>query len=216
MKSISETTLMQRFGKLISVEGIDGSGKSTLISGLGHALTQKNIPVLLTKEPGGTQLGKSLRQILHAQKGAVADRAEFLLFAADRAHHFQTLVIPALQAGTVVIADRLADSSLAYQGYGRGLDRAMISTINQWAMQNVMPDLTVYLRLDPQIAAQRIAQRNEALTAFEQEKLDFWQRVAQGYEEIFRGRNNIIALDATLPAEELLQATLSQLLGKIS
>lgn len=199
-------------GRLLSLEGIDGSGKSTLAKSLATALEQKNRPVLLTKEPGGSSLGKELRAILHAKKGAVCSKSEYLLFAADRAQHFQEIIIPALTAGTTVIADRLADSSLAYQGYGRGLDCEMITIINRWAMDSIVPDLTLYIKIDPQTALARVMQRNEALTSFEQEKLDFWQRVCRGYEAIFAQRSNVITLDGRQTQDALLQQALQSVM----
>lgn len=202
-------------GYLISFEGIDGSGKSTLARNLESTLAQKGIITLLTKEPGGTELGKSLRQILQTQSTPVCDQAEYLLFAADRAQHFKSLIIPALQDGTVVIADRLADSSLAYQGYGRGVDKAMINHVNKWVMQDVVPNLTIYLSIDPAVALDRVRQRNEQLTAFEQQKYEFWQRVTQGYEEIFAARNNVVTLDGTLSQQTLCQLAVQEVLTRL-
>lgn len=202
-------------GYLISLEGIDGSGKSTLAKNLASTLSLKNITSLLTKEPGGTELGKSLRHILQKQETPVCDQAEYLLFAADRAQHFQHLIIPALKMGTVIIADRLADSSLAYQGYGRGLDKVMIRQVNQWAMQDVVPNLTIYLRIDPATALDRVWQRNEQLTAFEQEKYEFWQRVVKGYEEIFAARDNVIILDGSMSQQELCDYAVHEVLRRL-
>jgi dTMP kinase len=186
-------------GRLITIEGIDGSGKSSVAQCLVKCLEERGRTVLLTKEPGGTELGGTLRTILHTQKDRVGDVAEFLLFAADRAQHFEQIIIPALAKGTIVISDRMADSSLAYQGYGRGLDRDMIKKINAWAMQYQTPDLVMYLRLDPASAHERVRARHQALTSFEREGVDFWQRVSSGYEEIFAARKNVITLDARLP-----------------
>ncbi|NDC56049.1 MAG: dTMP kinase [Alphaproteobacteria bacterium] len=148
-----------------------------------------------------TTLGKELRAILHTQKALVCDLAEYLLFAADRAQHFHEIIVPALQRGAIVLADRLADSSLAYQGYGRGLNTEQIARTNAWAMQGLQPDLVVFCKIDPAIAAQRIRQRNEALTSFEQEKIDFWQRVDAGYEAIFAQRTNVLRIDASQPSD---------------
>jgi dTMP kinase len=190
-------------GSLISIEGIDGSGKTTLAHRLAQALHERNIKTLLTLEPGGTKLGTSLREILHGQKSVVCDKAEFLLFAADRAQHFKQIITPALHDGIYVIADRLADSSLAYQGYGRGLDCNMITTINKWAMGDIVPDLTIYLRINPEAALARVHGRKEQLTSFEQEKLAFWERVTEGYETIFANRDNVVILDAMMPQDVL-------------
>src|SRR5438067_1616217 len=113
---------MKTQGMLITIEGIDGSGKSTLAKNLYQHLIANDVDALLTREPGATPLGKALRTILQEKNVAVCDQAEYLLFAADRAQHFKDTIIPALAKGTVVISDRMADSSLVYQGYGRGLN----------------------------------------------------------------------------------------------
>ena len=199
-------------GYLISLEGIDGCGKTSLTQCIVASLQKKKITVLATKEPGGTALGQSLREILHHKKGAVNHVAEFLLFAADRAQHFETVIIPTLKKGYIIITDRLADSSLAYQGYGRGLDKRMISKINEWTMHEIIPDLTIYLRINPTISLDRIHHRQEIKTSFEQEELDFWQRVITGYEEIFANRNNVITLDAALSQQTLCDLALKEIL----
>lgn len=199
-------------GRLISIEGIDGSGKSTLTKRLAATLHEKGIITRTTKEPGGTKLGMSLRTILQTKTEPTSPMTEYLLFAADRAQHFDELIIPALQDGILVIADRLADSSLAYQGYGRGLDKTMITSINQWVMQGIAPNLTIYLQIDPKDALKRIEQRGEVLTTFEQEKLGFWQRVSHGYEEIFAQRKNVVTLDATLDELTLTELAVNEVL----
>jgi len=203
-------------GRLISIEGIDGSGKTTLAKCIVQELSKQGLKTFFTQEPGGTDLGATLRHILHTQKAQVCDTAEFLLFAADRAQHFHQIIVPALQEGTIVLADRLADSSLAYQGYGRGLDQTIIKTINQWAMQNITPDATLFLRIDPDQALARVLGRNEELTSFEQEKRNFWQRVADGYEKIFAERTNVITLDAMQPQEALCKQAVQALLTFIA
>jgi dTMP kinase len=186
---------MAHHGTLITFEGIDGCGKSSLLSFIHQELANRGHELITTKEPGGTGLGKELREIIHAQKGAVCGLAEYLLFAADRAQHFQTLVIPALREGKIVLADRMADSSLAYQGYGRGLDKTMIASVNAWAMQEHKPDITLYVQIDVQTAFERLRARNLPLTSIEQEKTDFWQRVIDGYEAIFAQRSNVIIIN---------------------
>lgn len=190
-------------GFLISIEGIDGSGKSTLARNLVDQLQKEDNEILLTKEPGGSPLGQKLRKILHEQKEIVCDTAEYLLFAADRAQHFFSIIKPALEQGKIVISDRLHDSSLAYQGYGRGLDITMIHSINSWAMNGIFPDLTIYVKIDVTTAMQRIKQSRNILTSFEQEKIDFWQRVADGFDTIFATRSNVVQLDGTLNQNEL-------------
>lgn len=173
--------MKKKQGLLISIEGIDGSGKSTLRALLAQRL-RGSFEVLETREPGGSKLGGALRTIL--QHDTVCSRAEFLLFAADRAQHFDEVIIPALTKGVLVISDRMADSSYAYQGFGRGLDLMFLETVNTWAMQHRQPDMTFYLYLDPESASARILKRNEKLTRFEQEKKDFLMRVMQGFEAL--------------------------------
>ena len=201
-------------GKLITFEGIDGSGKTTLAravcAALGlHRNDEKLTGIVFTKEPGDTALGQSLRTILQKQKEMVCDLAEFLLFAADRAQHFQTVIIPKLSLGNWVVADRLADSSLAYQGYGRGLDIEHIKATNTWAMQGIEPDLTIYVRIDIDTALERIVQRNEVLTTFELEKHAFWQRVITGYEAIFAERSNVLIIDGKLTTEQQVNSIMA-------
>jgi dTMP kinase len=202
-------------GKFITIEGIDGCGKSTLAANLTDALVKTGASVVLTKEPGGSELGQSLRKILNErkeQKDPVCEEAEFLLFAADRAQHFKQLIQPDLATNKIVISDRWSDSSVAYQGYGRGLDITMIKTINRWVTQGLVADLTFYIRIDAQTAFDRIKKRNLELTAFEKEKVEFWKRVEQGYEELFMNRKNVAVLDGKMTQEELLKQALSRLL----
>lgn len=186
---------MNKKGLLIAIEGIDGSGKSTLAQNLTTEL-KKTISVVLTKEPGGTALGRSLRQMLNHATNPLATNAEFLLFAADRAQHFSEIIIPALSRGDWVISDRLADSSLAYQGYGRDLDISIIKMVNEWAMQQVVPDVVIYLDLPVETALKRIYERNHKLTAFEKETHNFWVRVKTGFDQIFKTRENVLRLNA--------------------
>ncbi len=196
---------------LISVEGIDGSGKSTLARNLHQLLLEHKLDVLLTKEPGATPLGKALREILHTQKALVCDKAEFLLFAADRAQHFATVVQPALDQGKLVISDRMHDSSLAYQGFGRGLDKEIIASVSRWAMNNRMPDLTIYVTIDTQTAFERLHATRAELTSFEKEKIDFWQRVQTGFSRIFADRDNVVTLDGKLDQTTLAQQAFDEI-----
>lgn len=189
-------------GMLISVEGIDGSGKSTLVHHLAKQLQTYGCSVITTKEPGGSSLGKLLRNILQHQPVSLMSRAEYLLFAADRAQHMDEVIKPALKAGSIVISDRMADSSLAYQGYGRGEDLAMIHLINTWAMQEYKPDLTFYMKVEPEEAIRRLRTR-KVLTAFEKEQTGFVERLITGFNEIFHNRDNVITLDGTLPPLEI-------------
>jgi dTMP kinase len=196
---------MLKKGILISVEGIDGSGKSTLAKNLVSLLEAQGFSVLLTKEPGGTHLGLQLRKLLQEKTIAIDPVAEFLLFAADRAQHFHEIVLPALQKNMIVVSDRMADSSLAYQGYGRGLDHHAITFVNNWAMQQRMPDLTIFCDISIPAATQRLKKRNETLTSFEKEEVAFRERVIHGFKEIIKTRKNVIQLDSTDTISNLAQ-----------
>jgi len=196
-------------GLLITAEGIDGSGKSVLCKGLEQELSQ-SYEVLLTKEPGDTPLGKGLRTTLLQKDVPVCDKAEFLLFATDRAQHFCQVVLPALSKNKIVISDRMADSSLVYQGYGRNLDLEMLTTINEWAMNNRQPDLVFYLKIDAQKAYQRMAERNVPLNSFEKE-VAFMHKLSEGFDTLVAPRKNVITLDALQSPETLVNQAVAAL-----
>jgi len=198
-------------GLLIAIEGIDGSGKSSLLNNIVKKLEEQSVSFAVTQEPGGSKLGQNLRTILHEEKESTCDLSEYLLFAADRAQHFVQVVMPALNENKIVISDRMADSSLAYQGYGRKLDAKNIKLVNAWAMQNIKPDLVLYVKLDIETALKRISERGEKLTSFEQEEKDFWVRVINGYETIFKTNKNAIELDGTLSEEELCKIAMREI-----
>jgi dTMP kinase len=187
---------------LIVIEGIDGAGKSTLAQGLAYKLTQEGYEVVLTKEPGGSLLGKQLREILQTQIIPITPVAEYLLFAADRAQHIKDVVQPALMRGAIVISDRMADSSLAYQGYGRGIDKENIRLVNEWAMQKMEPDIVFYLKMSAQDATQRIKKRT-MLTTFEKENSAFVEQLIIGFDTIFADRSNVITIDGMLSPENV-------------
>ncbi len=195
-------------GLLIAMEGIDGSGKTTLAINLAKGLEQEGFSVRLTKEPGGTSVGQQLRSILQHQESPLDPKAEYLLFAADRAQHFATIVFPALAQKQIVISDRMADSSLVYQGYGRGLDKEIIANINSWSMNNRHPDIVFYVRISPEQALDRLKKRATVPTTFEKEKETFTQRIMQGFDELFKERKNVIWLDGMKSQTELTQEAL--------
>lgn len=188
-------------GILIAVEGIDGSGKSTLAKNLAQAL--EPLPILLTKEPGATALGSQLRTILQKKEFAMCSIAEYLIYTADRANHFEYVVLPALEKNMIVISDRMADSSLIYQGYARNLDRSIITTVNHWAMHNRTPDLTLYLRITTEQARQRMIDRPIPLWAIEKEGVDFHEKVFNGFETLYANRPDVITLDGTQETSDL-------------
>jgi dTMP kinase len=198
------TDCMQKLkhGVLISLEGIDGSGKTTLATTLSDVFASRIESVLLTKEPGATSLGTAIRKII-AQHDALHAYTEYLLFAADRAQHVTEVIRPALARNTLIFSDRFADSSLAYQGYGRGIDAHMIDTINTWCLQGVSPNLVVYVKASPELARTRRATR-KITDRFEQEHQTFLERVAHGFETLYAQRKNVIIVDSTLPQNDMV------------
>lgn len=197
-------------GILIAVEGIDGSGKSTLAKNLANQLSEEYSSVLLTKEPGDTPLGIHLRKLLQTQDVAICPKAEFLLFATDRANHFEYVILPALEQKTIVISDRMGDSSVVYQGYARRLDVDTIKRINAWAMNNREPGIILYVRLTAEQAMQRLHQRNVPLTAFEKEGADYVQKLIAGFDELVSKRHNGIILDGAQTPEQLTEQAIAK------
>jgi dTMP kinase len=178
----------------ITFEGGDGAGKSTQIRAVETYLARRNRSFLTTREPGAdTSVGKWIRQaLLDARSPALAPPAELFLYLADRAQHVAEIVTPALSAGDIVLCDRHADSTLAYQGYGRGIDIALLRRLNEMATGGLKPDLTFLLDCPVSIGLDRIAQRrkqvgtSEAEDRFEREKLEFHERVRAGFLELAR------------------------------
>ena len=192
-------------GALITVEGLDGAGKSSLIAGLIDRLRADGYPLLLTKEPGGTLLGARLKKLLLEEERACSASVEFLLFAADRTEHFEQVILPALARGVVVVSDRMADSAVAYQGYGRGVDPQFIKDVNKVAMQGVEPDVTLYLKISPPSAIERYNLRHGGpQSTMERRGEDFWKKVAQGYEDLAIAHPRIHTLDAELTPDVLV------------
>ena len=169
-------------GLFITLEGPDGSGKSTQIEFLKAYFQERNLPCVFTREPGGTAIGEKLRNIiLDKENQEMCDMAEALLYAAARAQHVQQLIRPALEAGKIVVCDRFIDSSIAYQGYGRNLGD-VVRIINELAVDGCMPDVTFLMELSPEIGKSRI--REDSQDRLEQEKLEFHDKVYAGYKEI--------------------------------
>ena len=198
-------------GILIAIEGIDGSGKSTLARNLYTTLQEQNIPTLLTKEPGATPLGEKLRTLLHEKPCAICPKAEYLLFAADRAQHMATVIQPALEKNYLVLSDRMGDSSVVYQGYARGLDTEIIKQINDWAMNSIKPDLIFYVQLSAYQAIERIKQRNKPLTSFEKEGITFIQSLVNGFNILYNNDPHVVCLDGTMPPAVLTKQALDAL-----
>jgi dTMP kinase len=193
-------------GLFITFEGGDGSGKSTQASFLADWLQASGRTVMRTREPGGTELGLELREIVLHRRGDISPRAEALIYAADRAHHIATKVRPAIERGEVVIQDRYLDSSIAYQGAGRVLDGTEIRNISVWATEGFMPALTVLLDLDEGVGRDRL-QRRTKYDRLEAEQHDFHARVRAGYLELAAAEpERFLVLNATDSMESIAAA----------
>ena len=171
-------------GLFITLEGGDGSGKSTQSALLTRWLQEQGREVVHSREPGGTDLGLELREIVLHRRGHIAPRAEALLYAADRAHNIATTVRPAIEAGAIVIQDRYLDSSVAYQGAGRVLDAGEVRSLSLWATEGLLPDLTVLLDLDPTVGRARLDEARTRYDRLESEQQEFHERVRAGYLEL--------------------------------
>lgn len=186
----------------VTFEGIDGSGKSTQAELLSARLEREGVDVVSTREPGGTELGERIRDLL-LHGGHVTPWAEALLYAASRAQHVDELVRPALERGAWVVCDRYVDSSVAYQGVGRGLGLDRVLDLNLAAVSDLMPDRTFLLELDVSELAARLGGDHDRL---EREAEDFHARVAEGYRALAaRYPERIVVLDAALPPETLAE-----------
>jgi dTMP kinase len=205
-------------GLFVTFEGIDGSGKSTQMELCAKALEAAGYSVVLTRNPGGTEFGLELRQILLHSKGNVFPMSELLLFIADRAQHMDEVVAPALKAGKIVLCDRHIDSTLAYQGYGRGLSLHTIEELNTIALQGRIPDWTLLFDGDPTVLAQRVNNRGQA-DRMEGEKADFHRRVREGYLAVAQqhpGRIKVFnALDSVEALHQQVMAALEAPLRSI-
>lgn len=199
----------------ITFEGIDGVGKSTQLDLLETWLQEQGKEVLRTLEPGGTELGQEIRHLLLHRKGDVAPRSEALLYAADRAHHVATKIRPALAAGKVVLSDRYFDSSVAYQGAARELDVNQVREISLWAVDNLLPDLTILLDLTAEQAMSRRNKTGVEPDRLEQEKVDFFERAREQYLELAKEPRFLI-IDANLTVAEIqerIRSRVQELLG---
>lgn len=192
-------------------------GKSTQADLMENYLVSKGHSVVRTFEPGGTDLGTEIRHLLLHRKGEVSARSEALLYAADRAHHVASKIAPALAEGKVVITDRFLDSSVAYQGAGRELDLTEIRNLSLWAVNNLLPDLTVLLDLDAELASKRRGQTGEEPDRLERERIEFFEAARNSYLELAKNEpNRFFVVDANQAPERIwskIQTRLDDLLG---
>ncbi len=191
-------------GHFISFEGPDGSGKTTISSNVYDALQNKDYPIVYTREPGGIRIAEKIRDLILDPENTEMDaKTEALLYAASRRQHLVEKILPNLNEGKIVISDRFVDSSLAYQGVGRQIGLQEIYDLNMFAIEGRLPDLTIYLDIDPQVGLNRIGSRSFK-DRLDQEDISFHELVSQGYERVKeKYKDRMVIFDGSLSIEEL-------------
>ena len=196
--------------RFITIEGSDGSGKSTLIGRMEAHLRALGARFQLTREPGGTQVAEEIREILLKPGRKLSPVSELLLFEAARAEHVSGFIRPTLAAGTSVVCDRFTHSSLAYQGIARGLGQDVVAGLNRLATGGLEPDAVIWLKLDPKVAWQRIESRGGEKSRLDAETMDFHQRVFEAFKELVDEQpEQFIVLDAALTPDEVFRSLLT-------
>ncbi len=173
--------VLNKKGLFITFEGADGSGKTSQLKLVADYLKEQNYNIVATRDPGGTPLGGKIREILLNYEGKVASYCELFLYLADRAQHIEEKIMPALGENKIVLCDRYVDSTLAYQGYARGLDKDEILKLNNIVAQSLMPDLTIVFDVDTEVAEKRVGDEKDRL---ESEAKDFHKKVRLGYLDL--------------------------------
>ena len=204
-------------GKFITVEGIEGVGKSTNIEFLAALIEEKGLKVIRTREPGGTPMAERIRALLleHGEE-PMTDIAELLLFFASRSLHIHNAIKPALQAGQWVVCDRFTDASRAYQGNGRGLNQDTINTLANWVQEDLQPDMTVLLDAPAEVGMDRAGRRGAA-DRLEIEKTDFYARVREGYLALAKSEpHRFIVIDASRPLSQVQADIAENITGLLS
>lgn len=196
-----------RTGILISLEGPEGAGKSSVLTKIAEQFQQKNIDYITTREPGGVELAEQIRDLIHNPNHTAMDsKTELLLFIASRRQHLVERVLPALQEGKIVLMDRFIDSSIAYQGYGRQLSISDIDWLNRFAIEDLKPNLTLYFDIDVEEGLGRIAKNDtREVNRLDLEELSFHRRVREGYLEILKEEpKRVVKIDASQPLEAVV------------
>lgn len=192
-------------GLFISFEGADGSGKTTQLNNIKSFLEQKGFDVVVTREPGSLELGKKIREILLHYDGVVADKCEIFLFLADRAQHVETFIKPAIEEGKIVLCDRHTDSTIAYQGYGRGQDVQLLKELNKIAVNGIYPDLTLLFDVSTEVAQERVGSEKDRMESI---GIEFHKKVRNGYLELKKEYSDRIKLvNANNSIEEVFEET---------
>ena len=204
-------------GIFITLEGPDGSGKTTIANRIVKTLEEKGFSCVHTREPGGIDIAEQIRNVILDPKNTSMDpRTEALLYAASRRQHLVEKVFPALKENKIVICERFLDSSLAYQGFGRNLGFDEVLKINEFAIEDCFPDLTIYLNIDEEEGLKRIGDR-AFKDRLDQESIDFHHRVKQGYDEVLkRFKDRIVIVDAANSIEEVTNECVNIILDKIN
>lgn len=194
-------------GKFITLEGPDGSGKTSVMDGIKKFLDSNNINYITTREPGGVKIAESIRDvILDVENTEMDPHSEALLYAASRSQHFHQKVVPALEQGTVVICDRFIDSSLAYQGHARGLGIDEVYEINKFGIGNKLPDATIFIDVPPSVGLKRLSGRERIADRLDLEDLSFHERVYEGYMIISnKYSDRFKVIDGTQSKEKVIE-----------
>lgn len=190
-------------GLFITFEGADGCGKTTQLNNVKAFLEEKGFDVVTTREPGALDIGQKIRNILLHHDGIVADRCEMFLFLADRAQHVETFIKPAIEQGKIVLCDRHTDSTIAYQGYGRGQDIKLLNDLNKIAINGLLPDMTLLFDVSTEVAQQRVGSEKDRM---ESAGIEFHKKVRNGYLELQKQNPNRIQLiDANNTIDEVFE-----------
>lgn len=206
-------------GKFITFEGPEGAGKTSVLELLMAELSGTEMEMIFTREPGGIHISEKIREvILNKEHTEMDSRTEALLYAAARRQHLVERVVPAIESGKIVFCDRFIDSSLAYQGYARGLGIEEVLSINEFAINGLMPDLTFYFKIDPKVGLQRISKSSEReKNRLDLEELSFHQKVQAGYEKVINMfPERIVVIDAEKSLEEVVGEVKNKLKNIIS
>ena len=205
-------------GIFITIEGPEGAGKTTIIEMLLEKLESEGYPIMKTREPGGIEISEQIRSvILNKNNTAMDGRTEALLYAAARRQHLVEKVLPAIEQGFIVLCDRFIDSSLAYQGFARGIGMDEVYSINRFAIDNRMPDATLYFDIDPEIGMKRINDhKGREVNRLDLENLEFHRKVREGYQLLSRKYSNrIIEIDASQPLQKVYEIAESKIMSII-
>tara|TARA_R110001583_G_scaffold171461_1_gene324970 strand:+ start:90 stop:710 length:621 start_codon:yes stop_codon:yes gene_type:complete len=198
-------------GKLIVCDGSNGAGKTTVLEHIKAYFDNKNIRYIATREPGGTEIGERIREILLDKSlSSMSSTTELMLFAAARAQHLSEKILPALECGTHVISDRFESATVSFQQYGRGLSKDIVDQLNDLALGEFRPNMTIVLDLDPKIGLERVKSRGNGLDRMEDVDIEFLERARHGYLEQARlNPNRFTVIDASMPLDEVIKQVIS-------